>query len=393
MPLPSDESLWAKMKIIFATANGKVRKNSLLDFENIQQSGKIAMKLEDTDTIVGIKILDDDDDFLLSSKNGKALRVQSKKLRLFKGRSSKGIKGMALKKDDKIISLSILKSVKITSDEAKSYIKASRLEKDLDETPDDDSETTNIVKLSNKQIQEFKNKEQYILTVTENGYGKRSSAYEYRVSGRGGQGIINIISSEKGKSLRVQSKKLRLFKGRSSKGIKGMSLKKDDKIISLSILKSVKITSDEAKSYIKASRLEKDVEETPDDENETTKIVTLSKKQIEEFKNKEQYILTVTENGYGKRSSAYEYRVSGRGGQGIINIISSERNGGVASTFTINHEDQIMLITDKGQMIRCNVKDIRITGRNTQGVRIFNLSDDEKVVSAARVEDSSEENN
>jgi DNA gyrase subunit A len=184
-----------------------------------------------------------------------------------------------------------------------------------------------------------------------------------------------------------------LFKGRSSKGIKGMSLKKDDKIISLSILKSVKITSEEAKSYIKASRLEKDAEETPDDENETTKIVALSKKQIEEFKNKEQYILTVTENGYGKRSSAYEYRVSGRGGQGIINIISSERNGGVASTFTINHEDQIMLITDKGQMIRCNVKDIRITGRNTQGVRIFNLSDDEKVVSAARVEDSSEENN
>ncbi len=252
------------MKIIFATANAKIRKNSLLDFESIQQSGKIAMKLEDSDSIVGIKILDDDDDFLLSS--------------------------------------------------------------------------------------------------------------------------------EKGKSLRVQSKKLRLFKGRSSKGIKGMSLKKDDKIISLSILKSVKITSEEAKSYIKASRLEKDIEETPDDENETTKIVALSKKQIEEFKNKEQYILTVTENGYGKRSSAYEYRVSGRGGSGIINIISSERNGGVASTFTINHEDQIMLITDKGQMIRCNVKDIRITGRNTQGVRIFNLSDDEKVVSAARVEDSSEEN-
>ena len=249
MPLPSDESLWAKMKIIFATSNGKIRKNSLLDFESIQQSGKIAMKLEDNDSIVGIKILDDDDDFLLSS--------------------------------------------------------------------------------------------------------------------------------EKGKSLRVQSKKLRLFKGRSSKGIKGMSLKKDDKIISLSILKSVKITSEEAKSYIKASRLEKDADETPDDENETTKIVALSKKQIEEFKNKEQYILTVTENGYGKRSSAYEYRVSGRGGQGIINIISSERNGGVASTFTINHEDQIMLITDKGQMIRCNVKDIRITGRNTQGVRIFNLSDDE----------------
>lgn len=265
MPLPSDESLWANMKIIFATSNGKVRKNSLLDFESIQTTGKIAIKLEDNDSIAGIKILDDDDDFLLSSKHGK--------------------------------------------------------------------------------------------------------------------------------SLRVQSKKLRIFKGRSSKGIKGMSLKKDDKIISLSILKSVKITSEEAKSYIKVSRLEKDAEETPDDELDNTKIVKLSKKQLDEFKNKEQYILTITENGYGKRSSAYEYRVSGRGGQGIINIIASERNGNVASTFTINHEDQIMLITDKGQMIRCNVKDIRITGRNTQGVRIFNLSENEKVVSAARIEDASEESN
>jgi len=264
MPLPSDEATWAKMKIIFATANGKIRKNSLLDFENIQSSGKIAMKLEENDSIVGIKIIEDDDDFLLST--------------------------------------------------------------------------------------------------------------------------------EKGKSLRVQSTKLRLFKGRSSKGIKGISLKKDDKIISLSILKSVKISSDEARAYIKASRLEKDIDETPDDDTEKSKEVKLLKKQIEEFKNKEQYILTITANGFGKRSSAYEYRVSGRGGQGIISIISSERNGLVASTFTINHEDQIMLITDKGQAIRCNVKDIRITGRNTQGVRVFNLSKDEKVVSATRIEDSTEEN-
>jgi DNA gyrase subunit A len=264
MPLPIDEATWAKMKIMFATAKGKVRKNSLLDFENIQSSGKIAMKLEENDTIVGIKIIDDDDDFLLST--------------------------------------------------------------------------------------------------------------------------------EKGKSLRVQSTKLRLFKGRSSKGIKGISLKKDDKIISLSILKSVKISSDEARAYIKASRLEKDIDEPSENETEKTKLVKLTKKQIDDIKNKEQYILTITENGFGKRSSAYEYRVSGRGGQGIIGIITSERNGLVASTFTINHEDQIMLITDKGQAIRCNVKDIRITGRNTQGVRVFSLTKDEKVVSAARIEDSTEEN-
>ncbi|MFM7988876.1 MAG: DNA gyrase C-terminal beta-propeller domain-containing protein, partial [Candidatus Fonsibacter sp.] len=159
-----------------------------------------------------------------------------------------------------------------------------------------------------------------------------------------------------------------------------------------SILKSVKISSDEARAYIKASRLEKDIDEPLEDESEKTKLVKLSKKQIDDFKNKEQYILTITENGFGKRSSAYEYRVSGRGGQGIINIITSERNGLVASTFTINHEDQIMLITDKGQAIRCNVKDIRITGRNTQGVRVFSLAKDEKVVSAARIEDATEEN-
>ena len=264
MPLPSDETTWGNMKIIFATAKGKVRKNSLLDFENIQSSGKIAMKLEENDTIVGIKIIGDEDDFLLSTEKGKSLRVQSTKLRLFKGRSSKGIKGMSLKKDDKIISLSILKSVKISTDEARAYIKASRLEKDIDEPLEEESEKNNLVKLS--------------------------------------------------------------------------------------------------------------------------------KKQIDDFKNKEQYILTITENGYGKRSSAYEYRVSGRGGQGIISIITSERNGSVSSTFTINHEDQIMLITNKGQAIRCNVKDIRITGRNTQGVRVFSLAKDEKVVSAARIEDSTEEN-
>ena len=152
-----------------------------------------------------------------------------------------------------------------------------------------------------------------------------------------------MLFADSGKSIRFSEKDARPM-GRVSQGVRGMKIEKGQKVISLLVLE-------------------------------------------------EGNILTATENGYGKRSSAYEYRVSGRGGQGIINIISSERNGGVASTFTINHEDQIMLITDKGQMIRCNVKDIRITGRNTQGVRIFNLSDDEKVVSAARVEDSSEENN
>jgi DNA gyrase subunit A len=264
MPLPSDENLWKSLKIIFVTALGKIRKNSLLDFENIQTSGKIAMKLDPNDFIVDVKIINDEDDFLLCAKSGKALRVQSKKLRI--------------------------------------------------------------------------------------------------------------------------------FKGRSSKGIKGISLKKDDKIASLTILKSVNISSEEAKSYLKQSKADKESSENESDDNENIKDIQLSKKKIDEFKMKEQFILTITENGYGKRSSAYEYRVSGRGGQGIINIVTSERNGSVASTFTINHEDQIMLITDKGQMIRCNAKDIRVTGRNTQGVRIFSLSSGEKVVSSTRIEDSSLDN-
>ena len=264
MPLPSDENLWKSLKIIFVTALGKIRKNSLLDFENIQTSGKIAMKLDPNDFIVDVKIINDEDDFLLCAKSGKALRVQSKKIRI--------------------------------------------------------------------------------------------------------------------------------FKGRSSKGIKGISLKKDDKIASLTILKSVNISSEEAKSYLKQSKADKESSENESDDNENIKDIQLSKKKIDEFKMKEQFILTITENGYGKRSSAYEYRVSGRGGQGIINIVTSERNGSVASTFTINHEDQIMLITDKGQMIRCNAKDIRVTGRNTQGVRIFSLSSGEKVVSSTRIEDSSLDN-
>ena len=164
-----------------------------------------------------------------------------------------------------------------------------------------------------------------------------------------------MINSFLGKSLRVNSKKIRLFKGRSSKGVKGINLKNNDKVISLSILKPNIISSNK-----------------------------------DEMKSKEEFILTITENGYGKRSSSYEFRETGRGGQGIINISTSERNGNVAASFPINAEDDIMLVTNKGQMIRVKVSEIRIAGRNTQGVRIFKTASDEKVVTAVRLADSNE---
>ena len=225
MPLPENENEWSKLNIVFITKKGKIRKNNLEDFRNIQSNGKIAMKLDKEDEIVSVKLLKENEDIMINSYMGKSLRVNSNKIRLFKGRSSKGVKGMSLKNNDKVISLSIL----------------------------------------NK----------------------------------------NLISSNK-----------------------------------------------------------------------------------DEMKSKEEFILTITENGYGKRSSSYEFRETGRGGQGIINISTSERNGNVSASFPINAEDDIMLVTNKGQMIRVKVSEIRIAGRNTQGVRIFKTASDEKVVTAVRLTDS-----
>ncbi len=230
MPLPEDESEWKNLMVIFATAKGNIRKNTLEDFVNINNSGKIAMKLDQDDKIIGVKICKDDQDILLSTKLGKCIRFKSKKLRLFKGRSSKGIKGIQLKDGDKVISLSIL---------------------------------------DNTQI--------------------------------------------------------------------------DNKIIS----KDKKI-----------------------------------KNAVDRF------ILSVSENGFGKRTSYTDYRVTNRGGKGIIGIINSPRNGDIASTLVVSETDEILLSTDKGSIMRCAVKEIRIAGRNTQGVRIKKLTGAEKVVSVIKIEDN-----
>jgi len=240
MPLPDNLSEWKKFYVIFATEKGKIRKNSIEDFTNIQSTGKIAMKLDEDDKIVGVKICREDQDIILSTKLGKCIRFMSKKLRIFKGRSSKGIKGIELGADDKLISLSILNSVDINPKVAKKLLK--------------------------------------------NG------------------------SADKAKKSEVSAR--------------------------------------------------------------------------------QKYILSVTENGFGKRTSFYDYRVTNRGGKGIIGIVASARNGNVASSFPVNEGDEIILSTDKGKVIRCAVKEIRIAARNTQGVRILKVSGDEKVVSAIKIEDN-----
>ncbi len=231
MPFPDENVDTKGMHIIFATANGKIRKNNLEDFSSINQSGKIAMKLDSDDKIIGVKICKDDQDIILSTRFGKCIRFESKKLRVFKGRSSKGIKGINLSDKDEIVSLSIIDH--------------------------------------------------------------------------------------------------------------------DQKIPK----KSSKDGASEAKA-------------------------------------KEKFILSITENGYGKRTSHYDFRVTNRGGKGIIGIVNSSRNGNVSSSFPVFEGDQILISTDKGRVIRTTVKEIRVAGRNTQGVRIFKLSGDEKVVSAIKLDDN-----
>ncbi|WP_440648406.1 DNA gyrase subunit A [Candidatus Pelagibacter sp. HIMB1521] len=232
MPMPDEDTDSKNYQIIFATAQGKVRKNSLEDFSSINASGKIAMKLDNNDKIVGVKICKDDQDIILSTRFGKCIRFEARKLRVFKGRSSKGIKGIELASGDQIVSLSVIDNDKLNKN------------------------------------------------------GKKS---------------------------------------------------KDEK---------------------------------------------------SELKAKEKFVLAISENGYGKKTSHIDYRVTNRGGKGIIGIINSPRNGNITSSFPVFEGDEILISTNKGRVIRVAVKEIRTASRNTQGVRIIKLSGDEKVVSAIKIDDN-----
>ena len=237
MKVPANEKDWKNLYVVFATSKGKIRKNSLEDFANVQSTGKIAMKLDENDKIIGVETCQEDQDIILSTKLGKCIRFMSKKLRLFKGRSSKGIKGIQLGPNDEVIDLTLVNSVSIKQNTVKKLLKNGSINKD----------------------------------------------------------------------------------------------------------KAAEVTA------------------------------------------KQKYILSITENGFGKKTSFYEYRVTNRGGKGIIGIVNSQRNGNVAASFSVNEGDEVMLSTNKGRIIRCPVKQIRITGRNTQGVRIFKPSGEEKVATAFKV--------
>ncbi len=252
LPLPLEENNWNNFFVVFATKKGMVRKNKLIDVaksgkRELRDSGKLAIKLDESDYLVGVKLCSIDDDILLSSSNGKCVRFPVSKLRLFSGLNSSGVKGINLEKDNKIISISILKHSLIDMNIRQEYLKAAS---------------------DNRRSDNF---------TLKNGFEKLS-------------------------------------------------------------------------------------------ENE-------------------EFLLSVTSRGFGKRSSAYEYRISNRGGKGITGILTSVKNGEVVDSFVVQNNDEIILVSDKGQIIRVNVNQIRIAGRSTKGVSIFKIPESDRIVSVSRIQE------
>ncbi len=267
LPAPEDEESWANLNIMFATRRGDVRRNLLSDFQRINRTGKIAMKLEEGDAIVGVQTCRPDEDVLLTTAAGMCIRFPVDDVRVFAGRTSTGVRGIKLDEDDQVISMAILRHVETTSEEARAYL-------------------------------------------------KHAAAMRRAVG-----------------------------------------------------------------------------EETGEDEGEeaSADAVAIAPERLAELGAAEQFVLTATENGFGKRSSSFEYRTSGRGGKGIIAIVTSARNGRVVASFPVEDSDEIMLVTDGGQLIRTPVAGIRVAGRNTQGVTIFRTRENERVVSVEHIEDLGEE--
>jgi DNA gyrase subunit A len=195
MRLPEDEERWSDLDIMFATSHGSVRRNKLTDFKNIRSNGLIAMKLEEKEKLVSVKICKPDEDILLASKLGKAIRFAVEDIRVFAGRTSTGVRGIKLAKGDEVISMSVLKHMEITPEERAAYMKAANQVVGTEEEGFEHVETT--LELSKDRFQELLKNEQLLLTVTNKGFGKRTSAYEYRLSGRGGQGVTNMALTEK----------------------------------------------------------------------------------------------------------------------------------------------------------------------------------------------------
>jgi DNA gyrase subunit A len=201
-----------------------------------------------------------------------------------------------------------------------------------------------------------------------------------------------LLAGTNGQAIRFPVPDVRVFSGRTSIGVRGIKLGEGDHVVSMSILRHVDVETEERVAFLRLSKRRRGAEEevsteAADEEGAETATVTLSPERYSDLESKEEFILTVTAKGFGKRSSAYEYRITGRGGQGVANIEVSERNGQVVASFPVNHRDQIMLVTDRGQLIRCPVDDIRIAGRKTQGVLLFKVDEGESVVSVTRLAD------
>jgi len=190
-----------------------------------------------------------------------------------------------------------------------------------------------------------------------------------------------LLASRNGKAIRFAADDIREFQSRASTGVRAMKLAKGDEVISLSILGRVGTTPEEREDYLRFAPWKPEKEGEP----------TLSPERIAEMEAREQFILTVCANGYGKLSSAYGYRRTGRGGQGITNIDNIERNGPVVASFPATKGDQLMLVTDQAKLIRMPLDSLRVLGRGTAGVRFFNFGDDEHVVGAAKIDESDEE--
>ena len=200
-----------------------------------------------------------------------------------------------------------------------------------------------------------------------------------------------LITTLKGQCIRFRVTDVRLFVGRSSTGVRGIRLGQDDRVISSAIIKSMSASTEERAAYLKMSRAVRgDIESDHDENEESTEIITpaiLSDEKYAEMGASEQFVLSISNNGYGKRTSTFEYRITGRGGKGIIAMVVNDRNGNIADSFPVDATNQIILVTNNGKLIRCPVDDIRIASRSTQGVKIFDVDDQEQVVSVERLGD------
>ncbi len=265
MPLPEDEASWEAHDVMFATTRGTVRRNKLSDFAQVNRAGKIAMRLDEGEGIVDVQICSEKDDVLLTSARGQCIRFSVDDVRVFKGRDSMGVRGIALAEGDHVISLAILKSFEAAPAERSTYLKQRRA-------------------LAGEAVEEANEAE----TESENGV-------------------------------------------------------------------------------------------------ETNGSTQLTPERFKEMQDAEQVILTLSENGYGKRTSSFEYRVTGRGGKGVVAMAVNDRNGSLVASFPVADSDEIMLVTDAGQLIRVPVQGIRIAGRATQGVIVFDTAEQERVVSVDRI--------